>query len=176
MVLWDRKQAEPAPREPSGTRIPTVSFDANKVTTSVKADIAANVKAVPEIGEAYFTEMFDAAVLSVSLGRDLHLFAKALSDVIGIGPRRAGDIAIAINNKATSLIQAEEQKRLGIKYAVWRYSGAICGTPVQDAAHKAANGTVYPVEKGLLVDGRWTRPGGEDGCRCVSRSKIPGFE
>lgn len=46
----------------------------------------------------------------------------------------------------------------------------------QDAAHKAADGKRYEVVKGMLMDGRLTMPGRDEGCKCISRSVIPGFD
>jgi hypothetical protein len=46
----------------------------------------------------------------------------------------------------------------------------------RDAAHCAANGKRYEISKGLFVDGKWTWPGVDEGCKCVSRSIIPGLE
>ncbi|MDB5396676.1 MAG: hypothetical protein JWM91_4182 [Rhodospirillales bacterium] len=39
------------------------------------------------------------------------------------------------------------------------------------------SGCVAPTMKeGLLVDGKWTHPGFEEGCRCFSKSVVPGFD
>jgi len=39
----------------------------------------------------------------------------------------------------------------------------------------AANGKEYDVDKGMWLEQRWTWPGREINCRCVSRSIIPGL-
>ena len=43
----------------------------------------------------------------------------------------------------------------------------------QDSAHRAANGKKYEIAKGLFVDGKWARPGVEEGCKCSARSVLP---
>jgi hypothetical protein len=146
------------------------------VTETVKADLKKNIKSLNEIDAGDFDIIYDAALRSISAGRALHILYQALMTMDGMGKRRAEEISRSLNNKATALIQAEGQERLGIKYAVWLYSGAPCGGAEQDAAHKAANGKPYPVNKGKLLNGQWTRPGYEDGCKCVSKSMIVGFD
>ena len=159
----------------NNSTIPTVKFDPNKVTKRVRADLRQNINAIPEL-KAYSIEgIFDAALLSISKGRALNILYDALLSLEGMNPARAGEISRSLNNKATALIQAEEQERLGIDYAYWLYSGAPCGDAIQDAAHKAANGQTYPICKGMFLNGKWTLPGRDEGCKCVSRSLIPGF-
>ncbi len=78
--------------------------------------------------------------------------------------------------------ERERQAALGITYAVWMYAHAPCMKnprhPTdeeiqQNAAHKAADRKTYDLSKGLLVNGKWTWPGVEDGCKCFSRSILP---
>jgi hypothetical protein len=99
-----------------------------------------------------------------------------LLTIDGMSKRRAEEISLSLNNKATSLMQSEGQERLGIKYAYWISSGAPCGNADQDAAHKSANQKPYQVNKGMLLNGRWTLPGREDGCKCISKSIIVGLD
>jgi hypothetical protein len=79
----------------------------------------------------------------------------------------------------------DRQKSLGIKYAIWMYSGAPCQVNPkkpsakdirQDAAHRAADGKPFEVAKGMLLNGRLTMPGREEGCKCSSRPIIPGLD
>ena len=89
-------------------------------------------------------------------------------------------IARLLNNKATALMDRERQGSLGIKQAHWLYSGAPCELnpkkPTgQDTAHRAANGKLYDVSTGIFLNGKWTWPGVEPGCRCISKSVVPGF-
>jgi hypothetical protein len=154
--------------------IPTVSFDATKVTETVKADLSQNLRAIQEIPSGDFEVIYDAALRSISAGRALGILCQALMTLDGMSKRRAKEISLALNNKATALMNAEQQERLGIKYAIWCYSSAPCGE--QDSTHKAANGKPYLVTKGMFLNGRWTRPGREEGCKCVSRSMIAGFD
>ncbi len=181
MFGWSEKKRDPkgqkSPKpETQVYGTPTVNFDPTKVTETVKTDLKQNIKSLNEVGAGDFDRIYDAALHSISAGRALHILYQALVIIEGMGTRRAEDISRSLNNKATALIQAEEQERLGIKYATWLYSGAPCGGAEQDAAHKAVNGKPYPVNKGMVLNGRWTRPGYEESCKCVSKSMIVGFD
>jgi uncharacterized protein with gpF-like domain len=190
MSWFNRKKAKLSsePEEKAGpNRIPTVKFDASRVTDDVKLEIKEGVAQIEEIEACRFDEVYDAALHSVSAGGDLHVLYEALMRIgaDGITRRKAEEIARHINDRATSLMNRNRQKALGIEDAVWLYSGAPCMTNThkptaeeirQDAAHKQANGTRFKVSKGMPLDGKWTWPGRENGCRCVSKSVISGFD
>lgn len=166
--------------------IPTVKFDDSLVTEAVKADLKKNIMLLGEIDKNNFEQVYDAALRSISAGRDLFLFTSALvqMNIDGMTKQRAADIARLLNNKATALMQRTRQAALGITQAKWLYSGAPCKINPknssdhenrQDAAHRDANGKLFDVSKGMFLDGKWTWPGVEPGYRCVSNSVVPGF-
>ena len=164
------------------THIPTVKFDDSRVTEAVKADIRKNISLLGDIDQIHFERVYDAALRSISAGRDLHLLYKTLLEmnINGLTKRRAEDIARQLNNAATAFMDKERQGSLGIKQAQWLYSGAPCEVnpkkPTgQDAAHRAANGKIFEISRGMFLNGKWTWPGVEPGCKCVSKSIIPGF-
>jgi len=112
------------------------------------------------------------------------MLSTALIEIAGMSRDRAADIARSLHNKATEQINRERQSSLGIAHAIWMYANAPCmkdpwcDCPTaadirQDSAHRAADGKRYDLSKGLLVDGKWTRPGVEKGCKCVSRAGLP---
>jgi len=165
------------------SRIPTVKFDQNRVTAAVEADILSTLQGVPEISADKLRSAYEAALRSVRAGRALHILHDAL---IGLGLKkpRASEIALLVANRATSLMNREQQASLGIAEAVWLHSGAPCmpngRTPSpedrkRNAAHLAADGKRFPVATGMLMGGRRVWPGQEPGCKCVSKSVIPGF-
>lgn len=168
----------------SEKRMPTVKFDASRVTDAIKADIRKNVEVIEGLDPVHIDQVYSAAVRSVLAGRDLALLTNALWElnIDGMTKKRAAQIARALINKATALLDREQQQSLGITEAVWLYSGAPCEMDPkkpsghQDAAHKAANGKRYKIAEGMFLDGKYTWPGYEDGCRCVTKSVIPGFD
>lgn len=168
---------------PISHTIPTVKFDSSKVTEAVRADIRKNVELIDGLDTKYFDQVYEAALRSVTDGRNLFLLANALMqiDIDGMTKGRAGQIATFLNNKATATINRIHQQSLGITEAIWRYSGAPCGINPkkpgrQNTAHKAADGKRYKIAEGMFLDGKWTWPGYEDGCRCGSRSVIEGLD
>lgn len=184
---WLRGENSKAESEPDHVRgIPTVKFDSSRVTEAVKADVRHTILGLPEIDKNNCEQVYDAAIRSISAGRDLHFLTNAIMG-LNFGEmtkRRAADIARLLNNRATSLMNREQQSSLGMTHAIWLYSGAPCmlhpKKPTdhdiqQDAAHKAADGKEFKVAKGMYLNGKWTWPGLDPGCKCVSRSKIPGF-
>lgn len=88
---------------------------------------------------------------------------------------------MAINNRATSNIQRDRHRNLGIVYAKWLYSGGGCfckmeGKEELAAAHAAASGVIYEIAVGLEICGVRTWPGRDEGCKCASVPIVPGFD
>ena len=181
MFGWGNKQRDPKGlKEPEPGKqsygIPTVKFDPATVTETVKADLQQNVKSLGEIGPHDFDAIYKAALRAITAGFDMYTLTQVLLTIEGMSKRRAAEISRSLSFKANALMVAEQQERLGIKYAIWRYSGAPCGDRDQDAVHKAADGKPYLVSKGMLLNGQWTRPGREDGCKCFSSPLVAGFD
>ena len=161
-----------------------VKFDPSVVTETVKADIRKNVGLIECIPPEYFDQIYDAAVHSVTAGGNLYALSTAIlqMNIDGMTKKRAKRIALTLNSKATAVITRERQQRLGITEAIWLYSGAPCDIDPkkpqgnQNTSHKAANRKRFKVAEGMFLDGKWTWPGYEDGCRCVSRSVVPAFD
>lgn len=152
MFGWGKKDRKAPPPEPekSVNGIPTVKFDPTRVTDAVLADLKENIRALPEVGANDFETVYQAAVRAISAGGALNIIYAALMDIKGMPKRRAEDISRSLNFKAQAIMNAEQQTKLGIKYATWLYSGAPCGVSPkqpggedQDAAHKAANGKPF---------------------------------
>lgn len=165
--------------------MPTVKFDPSAVSKSVKANLRRNIASLNDLEKEHLREIYDVALLSISAGGDSHLLVTALMTAEGMSKERAAEIARYLHRKAKALIDRERQASIGITHAKWMYANAPCMTNPshttdaevqQDAAHRAANGKRYEINKGLFVDGKWTWPGAEEGCKCISRSIIPGLE
>jgi hypothetical protein len=128
--------------------IPTIKFDVSRVTETVKADIKKNVMLLEEVDRNNFDQIYDAALRSISAGRDLSLLSSVLMKN-GVTKQRAAEIVIFLNNRATALMNRERSVSLGIKRAVWIYSGAPCDNPRsptdqqkrQNEAHRLQTGS-----------------------------------
>ena len=167
--------------------MPTIKFDSSLVTKSVKADLRRNVELLAGVEKKNVKRIYELALQSIVGRRDFYSFCTEMMDmhIEGMTRSKAAEIGTSLANKAGAVIDRERQASLGITHANWLYANAPCmrdpshpsAAEVQrDAAHRAANGKRYEVSKGLFVDGKWTWPGVEEHCKCVSRSILPGLE
>jgi hypothetical protein len=186
-----KPNAKEAERTPSPTvakqypKLPTVKFDASLVTKKVKADLRQNIEQLGDIPKKRVREVYDAALAMIEAGGNMPLLYNVLLELDGMSTGRAGEITRTLLGKARALTEQESRTRLGITHATWMYANASCmvnpshptdADRKQDAAHQAANGKRFEIGKGLLIDGEWTLPGRGKGCKCVSRSVVPGLE
>lgn len=151
----------------------TVKFrmsDAQK--DAYQAVIGENVSMISSIAKKYLDEVETEVMRSVSRGRDLATLAEALQDRYNVTKNRAAFIARQQNNAATATLTKARQKELGIKKARWQHSA---GGKHPRPEHVAFSGKTYDIEKGAFLEGKWTWPGLEINCRCVSVPIIPGF-
>lgn len=163
--------------------MPTVEFDASKVTEEIQKDIEESLLAVPEFSEADCQKLFPAALEAVTNGRDLAVLYQAItgSGFKAMTNGRAGDITSWVVNRAMALIERERRLQLGMHRAIWIHAAPCQLNPsnpsedeaLQDRAHQAANGQEYDIAKGMFLNGHWTLPGREWGCKCSSKSVLP---
>ena len=144
-----------------------------EMQTAYDAVIAEQVGLIKSIAQQNLTQVETLVMQSVQAGRDLSTLAPELEKRFGITRRRAELIARDQNNKATATLTRVRQKELGIKQAIWLHSH---GGKTPRPSRVKADGSVYDIDKGMYLDGKWTWPGVEINCRCVSRSVIPGLE
>lgn len=167
--------------------IPTVKFDTSRLTKTVLADLESNIRELPEIEGPHFQEIYDLALRSFRVGGDLHTLSTGIMamNIDGITRPRAAQISMHLWFRAQELMDREQRAKIGITRARWIYSNAPCipnpKAPApndlsRDAAHRAANGKIYVITDGMLLNGKRTWPGRELGCKCTSRSIIPGLE
>jgi hypothetical protein len=167
--------------------MPTFKFDPSVVTKSVKADLRRNVELLAGVEKKHVKQIYELALRSIVGRRDFYSFCTEMMDmhIEGMTRSKAAEIGTSLANRAGALIDRERQASLGITHAKWLYSNGACvrdprhpsAAEVQrDTAHRAASGKRYEVNKGLFVDGKWTWPGVEEGCKCVARAVLPQLE
>jgi hypothetical protein len=165
--------------------MPTVQFDSSLVTKKLKRDLRQNIEQLGDIPKKHVCEIYNAALGMIEAGENTPVLYNALLKLDGMTTGRASEITRILASKAKALTEQESRARLGITHAIWMYANAPCmvnpshptdADRKQDAAHKAANGKRFEIGKGLLINGEWTLPGRGNGCKCVSRSVIPGLE
>lgn len=152
----------------------TVKFKPSRAVLDVLDSIVAeNVGLIRSIPEQYFTDIQGEVMRSVQTGRDLESLTQGLQERFGVTQSRAELIARDQSNKATESINRTRQQDLGITQAVWVHSG---GGKHPRESHVHADGKVYDLAKGCLVDGEYIFPGQLINCRCVSSPVIAAFD
>lgn len=184
-MSWLRRLLQPFTKPTEGKLFHSpfaIEFDPSTVSKSVKANLRRNIELLDDIGKKHVRQIYKLALRSVLAGGDERGLYTALMKIEGMTKRRAAEIARSLNAKAREQINRERTFSLGITHAIWMYANAPCmkdprcptAADVQrDAAHRAANGKKYEITEGLFVDGKWTRPGVEEGCKCSARSVLP---
>lgn len=163
--------------------VPTVKFDASRVATAVREDLWARIQEFEDLPVGEEHRVFETTLRSVLSGRNVGLLTNALVEM-DVPRLRATYIATYLNNRATSLMNVAKASSLGLTEGKWLYSGAPCyGTNdpsvaelEMDAAHKSVDRKKFPLDKGMKLNGSWTYPGIEPGCKCVMAPVVPGFD
>lgn len=163
--------------------IPTVKFDASLVTDTIRADLWDRVQEFEDLPVGEEEAVYKAALLGVTRGRDSHVLYKALTEM-GVATARASYITRYLIERSTALMNVARARGMGLTEGKWSYAGAPCyatnnPSPAEkaiDAAHKAANGKFFSLEKGMKINGEWAFPGLEPGCKCCTNAVVPGFD
>ena len=152
----------------------TVRFTmTRKQNETYQAVIGENVALIKSIASQHLAAVEGVVMRSVQAGRDLGSLVKALEEGYGVTRRRAAFIAKSQNNMATAVLERTRQLELGLTHAQWGHSA---GGREPRPEHVAFSGKTYEIAKGAFLEGKWTWPGVEPNCRCVSYPIIPGFD
>ncbi len=150
----------------------TVEF---KMTAAVQdaysAVIGEQVGLIRSIASEHLAAVQGLVMRSVQQGRDLGPLAKEIEARYGLTRKRAALIARDQNSKATAVITRVRQQGLGLDQAIWTHS---TGGKHPRPEHVAASGKPYSISKGMFLEGKYTWPGMEINCRCISVPVIPG--
>lgn len=150
------------------------------LSDAVKSDIMSQIHSLSDVPKHERKFMVEEAIICVQSGGNLGRLAWALGEV-GIDKNRAATIARGVDRRARALQDVERQSALGFTEAIWKYSGSPCfrgclpehEADELDSLHKNANNRKFPLNKGLLLNGSYTRPGLEWGCKCTTTPIIP---
>jgi SPP1 gp7 family putative phage head morphogenesis protein len=153
--------------------IPRVKFTMTpEMKQAVDGIVAENVNLIKSIPEKYFTQVQTITLQSITRGRDLQYMTEELQKQFGITRRRAENIAIDQNNKATAELSRVRQQSLGITKGIWIHSG---GGSHPRPKHVKAHGQEFDLDKGLPVgdNGEYVLPGQEIHCGCSWKPVLP---
>ena len=138
----------------------------------LQATVGENVSLIKSIAQRHLTEVEGMVMRSVQTGRDLGALTQDLEKRFGLTRKRAALISLDQNNKATSALQRARTLELGLKEGIWLHSK---GGKHPRKSHVDFSGQKYDIEKGAYLDGVWTWPGREIGCRCVCKPILAGY-
>lgn len=168
--------------EHSQNKIPTVKFDAKRLTPTVKAQLKKDIATFELIGKKNASNIYSVALEALRRGMDAYHLCNSLMEIEGMQQGSAQRITSFLLNRASALMTTETRLSLGITQATWVYSGAACmydfaraseADLKRDAGHRALDGKVFDVRSGVKVGEAHIWPGFEEGCKCVSKSILP---
>lgn len=143
------------------------------VNDAYQAVIFENVGLIKSIASDHLSEVQGLVMRSVQAGRDLGPLRDELVKRYDLTKKRAALIARDQNQKATAVMDRARMQALGITKAKWVHSG---GGVHPRPSHVHADGEIFEVAKGCLIDGEYIQPGELINCRCIKRAIIPGFD
>ncbi len=143
------------------------------VNDAYQAVIFENVGLIKSIASEHLADVQGFVMRSVQAGRDLGPLRDEIVHRYGLTKKRAALIARDQNNKATAVMDRARMDALGITKAKWHHSG---GGKEPRESHLKADGTIFDVKKGCLIDGEYIQPGELINCRCIKSAIIPGFD
>jgi len=154
--------------------LPTVKFTmSEEMRTAYQAVIGEQVGLIKSIASEHLTDVQGIVMRAVARGHDMGQLSKDLQQRYDVTKRRAALIARDQTAKATSTLQAERQKQIGITEGIWKHSHA--GKHPRPS-HVEANGKRFDLNKGMYLDGKWVMPGEEINCRCTWNAVLPGLD
>lgn len=149
----------------------TVSFKPSPAALQAySAVLAENVGIIKHIPEAHLARVQDAVWKNVTKGFDRGQLAKDLREQLGTTEKRAKRLANQQARMAKSTFENVRRLELGIEEAIWRHSHV--GKEPRPS-HVKADGTIYKIKDGLVLDQVRTWPGVEYGCKCFSEAVLP---
>ena len=150
----------------------TVSFRMTAKQRDVYAAVVEqNVALIKSVAVRHLEAVEGVVMRAVAAGHDRGMLSKALQENYGVTKRRAALIARTQVSMANATLVKSRQQELGVTKAKWLHSA---GGRTPRPEHVAFSGKLYDVAKGAFLEGKWTYPGMEINCRCVSISVIEG--
>jgi hypothetical protein len=145
----------------------TVNFSKQSKAALLQKDalVRDNVNLITNIPEEMQKNIHRIVMEGMSRGRDLSYVQKELQKTTSFSERRIKLVARDQLTKTTGVVAAQRQSNLGIKFNKWRHSH---GDKVPRQSHLAADGKIYPINEGCLIDGEKILPGEKINCTCFS--------
>lgn len=142
-----------------------ISQDTKNLILAKEAAIKDNVALITNMTQDASKKIHSAVMEASSRGRDTKYLREQLMKIENMTKNRAKLIAEDQLGKVTSILDTTKQVNLGIEENIWKHSRA--GKEPRQS-HVAANGKVYKLSQGCLIDGEHIYPGQKINCRCYS--------
>lgn len=138
----------------------------------VQASLNGQVSLITDLADEHLKRVEGYVMRAIQSGQDLQQLTENLEDGLGIAKRRAAFIARHQTSIATATMARTRAQELGCEEAFWLHSA---GGQKPRPDHVAFSGKKYSLDKGVWLEEKWTHPGVEPNCRCVSRPILPGL-
>ena len=139
----------------------------------VQASMSAQVSLITSIADNHLDQVEGYVMRVIQSGQDLAQLTDNLEHGLGVTRRKAAFIARHQTSMATATMARTRAQELGCEEAYWLHSA---GGKKPRPEHVAFSGKKYRLDKGAYLEGKWTHPGVEPNCRCVSRPILPGIK
>ena len=132
----------------------------NNVVNAVELENEDLIKSIPE---KYFLGISTVAMMAIMYDWSVEELQKEIEKRHGITWRRIRTIARDQTHKSNELYKKAICDNLGIKYARWVYTWR---SETQRESHVEADGRLFDISKGCLIDGEYIFPGELINCAC----------
>lgn len=145
-----------------------IKFDETNQAALAKVQgvLKENIDLIKDIPDKMKEKLQFQLTQSMQHGGNVKDFKQKVIEITGVTDKRAAFIARDQVFKATSAISHARQAEIGIKKQAWDYT-YISKEPRK--SHEAANGKIYEIDKGCLIDGEYIFPSQLVNCKCSSR-------
>lgn len=134
-----------------------------------------NEDLIRSIPEKYFLGISTVAMMAIMYDWSADELEKQIEKRRGITWRRIRTIVRDQTHKSNNLFVKSLCDAVGIKRAIWVYTYR---SEQPRESHVAADGRMFDIDKGCLIDGEYIFPGEKINCRCLFKPVIeePGDE
>lgn len=158
-----------APRPVAESLVVKLNQHGQRALNANKAAVIENVSLIKSIPAKYQEQITFYVTEAMSQGRNKTWLTERIMELGHSTRDRAKLIARDQLNKVTEVINVSRQMGLGITHNKWHHSSR----PAQPRkSHVEADGKIYPLNDGLLIDGEKIFPGQKINCYCYSSPVI----
>lgn len=143
-----------------------------RLTNVVQSQLIENVALIKSIPQQYHDKVLFSVTKSTGVGGDAGQLFNNIMDLGESTKKRAEFIARDQTMKATTAINRQQAIETGLTKAVWNKS--IAGK-THRLSHAEANGKVFDIAEGCLIDGEYILPRTKPNCKCSYSLILPDY-